>query len=87
MTASGRWRSIFSRCAIFPEPGAIATDINKDDWADPEKLAYLNKRIPLGRLGTPKDVAGVVAFLASDLAAYVTGASVLVDGGLFVNLQ
>ena len=68
-------------------PGAIATDINKDDWADPAKLDYLNKRIPLGRLGTPKDVAGVVAFLASDLAAYVTGASVLVDGGLFVNLQ
>jgi L-rhamnose 1-dehydrogenase len=68
-------------------PGAIATDINKDDWADPAKLDYLNKRIPLGRLGTPKDVAGVVAFLASDLAAYITGASVLVDGGLFVNLQ
>jgi L-rhamnose 1-dehydrogenase len=68
-------------------PGAIATDINKDDWADPEKLDYLNNRIPLGRLGTPKDVAGVVAFLASDLASYVTGASVLVDGGLYVNLQ
>lgn len=68
-------------------PGAIATDINKDDWSDPEKRAYLDKRIPLGRFGTPRDVAGVVAFLASDLAAYVTGASLLVDGGLYVNLQ
>lgn len=68
-------------------PGAIATDINKDDWSDPEKRDYLNKRIPLGRFGQPEDVAKVVAFLASDMAAYVTGASLLVDGGLFVNLQ
>ena len=68
-------------------PGAIATDINKDDWSDPEKRAYLDKRIPLGRFGTPKDVGSVVAFLASDMASYVTGAALLVDGGLFVNLQ
>lgn len=68
-------------------PGAIATDINKDDWSDPQKRAYLNNRIPLGRFGEPRDVATVVAFLASDMAAYVTGASLLVDGGLFVNLQ
>ncbi|GLQ54278.1 SDR family NAD(P)-dependent oxidoreductase [Devosia nitrariae] len=68
-------------------PGAIATDLNKDDWSDPEKRAYLDKRIPLGRFGTPEDVGKVVAFLASDMAAYVTGAALLVDGGLFVNLQ
>jgi L-rhamnose 1-dehydrogenase len=68
-------------------PGAIATDINKDDWSDPKKREYLNNRIPLGRFGEPADVANVVAFLASDMAAYVTGASLLVDGGLFVNLQ
>jgi len=68
-------------------PGAIATDINKDDLSDPDKRAYMEKRIPLGRLGEPDDVAGCVVFLASDLARYVTGASVLVDGGLFVNLQ
>jgi L-rhamnose 1-dehydrogenase len=68
-------------------PGAIATDLNKDDWSDPDKRAYLDKRIPLGRFGQPEDVATVVAFLASDMAAYVTGAALLVDGGLFVNLQ
>ena len=68
-------------------PGAIATDINRDDWSDPEKRAYLNRRIPLGRFGEPKDIGTVVAFLASDMAAYVTGAALLVDGGLFVNLQ
>jgi L-rhamnose 1-dehydrogenase len=38
-------------------------------------------------LGEPEDIAKVVVFLASDLAGYVTGASVLVDGGMFVNLQ
>ena len=68
-------------------PGAIATDINRDDWTDPEKRAYLSGRIPLGRFGEPRDVGSVVAFLASDLAAYVTGAALLVDGGLYVNLQ
>jgi L-rhamnose 1-dehydrogenase len=68
-------------------PGTVATDINKDDLSDPAKRAYMEKRIPLGRLGEPDDVAGCVLFLASDLARYVTGASVLVDGGLFVNLQ
>jgi L-rhamnose 1-dehydrogenase len=68
-------------------PGTIATDLNKDDLASPEKLAHMKNRIPLGRLGIPEDVASVVVFLASDMARYVTGAAVLVDGGLFVNLQ
>jgi L-rhamnose 1-dehydrogenase len=68
-------------------PGTISTDINREDLADPAKRAHMEKRIPLGRLGEPEDVAGCVVFLASDLARYVTGAAVLVDGGLFVNLQ
>ena len=68
-------------------PGTIQTDINKDDLSNPEKRAYMEKRIPLGRLGVPDDIAKVVVFLASDLAGYVTGASVLADGGMFVNLQ
>lgn len=68
-------------------PGTIATDINKDDLADEEKLAYMTSRTPLGRLGEPDDVAGPIVFLASDMARYVTGAALLVDGGLFVNLQ
>ena len=68
-------------------PGTVATDINKDDLADPGKRRYMEGRIPLGRLGRPEDIASVVVFLASDMARYVTGASVLADGGLFVNLQ
>lgn len=69
-------------------PGTILTDINKDDLADVEKRQYMEGRVPLGRLGQPEDLAGPVIFLASDeLAGYVTGASLLVDGGMFVNLQ
>ncbi|KDQ30834.1 hypothetical protein PLEOSDRAFT_1037677 [Pleurotus ostreatus PC15] len=68
-------------------PGTIATDINKEDLADTDKRESMIKRTALGRLGTPSDIAGPVVFLASDLAKYVTGASLLVDGGLFVNLQ
>jgi L-rhamnose 1-dehydrogenase len=68
-------------------PGTIATDLNKEDLSVPEKLAYMQRRIPLGRLGQPEDVASAVVFLASDMARYITGAALLVDGGLFVNLQ
>ena len=67
-------------------PGAILTDINRDDLT-PDKLDYFGQRIPLGRIGEPVDVAKCVVFLASNLASYVTGASLLVDGGMFVNLQ
>ena len=68
-------------------PGTIATDLNAEDLADEAKRAYFEKRIPLGRLGAPEDVAECVVFLASERARYVTGAALLVDGGLFVNLQ
>ena len=68
-------------------PGTILTDINKEDLADADKRAYMEKRIPLGRLGQPDDLAGPIVFLASDMAKYVTGAALLVDGGMFVNLQ
>lgn len=68
-------------------PGTILTDINKDDLADPDKRERMSARIPLGRLGQPEDLAGPIVFLASDMARYVTGAALLVDGGAFVNLQ
>jgi len=68
-------------------PGTILTDINKDDLSDLNKRASMEKRIPLCRLGEPDDLAGPIVFLASDLARYITGAALLVDGGMFVNLQ
>ncbi|KQM41347.1 SDR family NAD(P)-dependent oxidoreductase [Sphingomonas sp. Leaf10] len=68
-------------------PGTILTEINKDDLADESKRKYMEQRVPLGRLGQPEDMVGPIVFLASDMAAYVTGAALLVDGGMFVNLQ
>ncbi|MBB6146922.1 glucose 1-dehydrogenase [Silvibacterium bohemicum] len=66
-------------------PGAIATPINKSLLEDKPKLNALLANIPLGRLGTPEDVANLVAFLASDEAAYVNGSTFTVDGGLSRN--
>ncbi|MCY0880129.1 MAG: SDR family NAD(P)-dependent oxidoreductase [Firmicutes bacterium] len=68
-------------------PGTILTDINRDHYRDQAILERDTVRVPLGRLGKPEDIAGVAAFLASDDAAYINGAEILVDGGLFVNLQ
>jgi L-rhamnose 1-dehydrogenase len=68
-------------------PGAILTDLNRADLSAADKRAAFERRIPLGRLGRPDDVADCVIFLASDMARYVTGAALLVDGGMFVNLQ
>ena len=66
-------------------PGAIRTPINDALMQQPAKLAALKGQIPLGRLGEPPDVAGAVAFLASPDAAYITGATLVVDGGLLWN--
>jgi glucose 1-dehydrogenase len=63
-------------------PGAIATPINTALLNDPVKLRSLTEQIPLARLGTTDDVTGVAVFLASDEAAYVTGSTYVVDGGL-----
>ncbi|KAK3375543.1 hypothetical protein B0T24DRAFT_202515 [Lasiosphaeria ovina] len=69
-------------------PGTIKTQLNEADLDDDAKRAYMETRIPLGRTGEPRDLAGPAIFLANDeLSGYVTGAQLLVDGGLFVNLQ
>jgi glucose 1-dehydrogenase len=66
-------------------PGAIATPINKALLEDKPKLNALLANIPLGRMGSVDDVAGLVAFLASDDASYITGSTFVVDGGLMRN--
>ena len=68
-------------------PGAIATPINQKLLNNPEQLKKVTQNIPLGRLGEPEDVAGLVAFLASDEAKYITGSTFYVDGGLLWNYQ
>jgi len=66
-------------------PGAVQTPINSTLMNDPSLLKALLANIPLKRLGKPEDVAGSVAFLASDDADYITGTTVFVDGGLLWN--
>jgi 3-oxoacyl-[acyl-carrier protein] reductase len=61
-------------------PGFIETDMT--NAMTPEARSSLVGSIPLERLGTPKDVAAVVAFLASEHAAYITGQVLVVDGGM-----
>lgn len=63
-------------------PGAIQTPINRDAWSTPEAKGRLLRLIPYGRIGTPGDVAEAVVWLASDAARYVTGATLVVDGGM-----
>lgn len=68
-------------------PGAIATPINKALLENKTELAALLRNIPLGRMGTAEDVAGLVAFLCSDDAAYITGSTFVIDGGLMRNYR
>lgn len=63
-------------------PGTIETDFNRTVLADPALRAAKLELIPMGRIGRPEDVAAAALFLAGDGAAYVTGTTITVDGGL-----
>lgn len=65
-------------------PGLVDTKLTKVTTENPERLAASLRTIPLGRLGTPEDMAGAALFLASPLAAYVIGQTIPVDGGLIL---
>jgi glucose 1-dehydrogenase len=63
-------------------PGAIKTPINRSVWSDASKLEDLLQKIPLNRLGEPEEIAGMVLVLVSDVASYLTGSTIFVDGGM-----
>jgi len=63
-------------------PGATETPINENWVDDPQKEAEINRHIPLGRPGTPEEMAAATAFLVSDEATYITGQTLYIDGGL-----
>lgn len=65
-------------------PGLIATDINKGLIPE-DRMKGILEQIPLNRIGEPNDVAGCVVFLASDLAKYLTGVTLDVNGGMLIH--
>ena len=62
-------------------PCVIETDLVRERYSTKEKWAQLESQIPVGRVGTPEDIGGMVAFLASSWGDYVTGQEILLDGG------
>jgi len=65
-------------------PGAVATPINLGTMKDPKLMEKLKAAIPLGRMAKPEEIASVVAFFASDEAAYVTATTIFADGGMML---
>jgi len=62
-------------------PGVIRTEFARPLWEDPQAETALRQATPLGRIGEPEDVAGAAVFLASDAGRFVTGQTIIVDGG------
>ncbi len=63
-------------------PYMVKTKFSQPLWGDPETLKQLESEIPLGRLAEPGDIVGSALFLASDASSYITGHTIIVDGGL-----
>jgi NAD(P)-dependent dehydrogenase (short-subunit alcohol dehydrogenase family) len=62
-------------------PGLIKTDFARALWDNPDNLKASNEKTPLGRIGAPDEIAGAAVFLASKAGAYMTGQSLVIDGG------
>ncbi|MCE2521242.1 MAG: glucose 1-dehydrogenase [Alphaproteobacteria bacterium] len=62
-------------------PGLVRTDFAKALWENPERLARVEEHYPMRRIGEPDDIAGTAVFLASEAGRYITGQTIVVDGG------
>lgn len=62
-------------------PGLVRTDFARALWENPERLAQVEEHYPMRRIGEPDDIAGTAVFLASDAGRYITGQTIVVDGG------
>jgi NAD(P)-dependent dehydrogenase (short-subunit alcohol dehydrogenase family) len=65
-------------------PGLIKTDFARALWEDPARIEAANKSVPLRRIGVPEEIAGAVVFLASPASAFMTGQSIVIDGGVTI---
>ncbi len=74
-------RGIRANCIA---PGLIKTDFSRALWENPKLLKNVEDGTPVRRIGTPDDISGVAVFLASRASAYITGQTIVVDGGITV---
>ena len=65
-------------------PGLIKTDFARALWDDPKALAYVEKMVPLARIGDPDDIAGIAVMLAGPAGRFITGQTIVADGGVTV---
>jgi len=65
-------------------PGLIKTDFAKALWEDPVRIEAANKSVPLRRIGEPHEIAGAVVFLASSASSFMTGQTIVLDGGVTI---
>jgi NAD(P)-dependent dehydrogenase (short-subunit alcohol dehydrogenase family) len=65
-------------------PGLIKTDFARALWENPERQKEANSRVPLRRIGEPEEIAGAVVFLASRASAFMTGQTMVIDGGVTI---
>jgi len=65
-------------------PGLVKTDFARALWENPETLRRYETLTPLGRIGAPDDIGGIAAFLASPAAAFITGQTIVADGGVTI---
>ena len=68
-------------CVNAIAPGFFVTDLTAPVWGSPEKQAWIQSRIPLGRPGSPEDIVGTAVYLASSASDYLTGRVIFLDGG------
>jgi NAD(P)-dependent dehydrogenase (short-subunit alcohol dehydrogenase family) len=66
-------------------PGLIRTDFARALWEDAENLKERNARTPLGRIGEPDEIAGAAVLLASPAGSYMTGQTIVIDGGVTIS--
>ena len=68
-------------------PGLIQTKFSSALWNDSKMIDHVNKKLPLGRIGQPEEIASVALMLASDAGSYVTGSLIVADGGYLISAE